>query len=281
VKAVQEREMSGQLGQYRLLGVIGRGSMATVYHAAHPNDERPLALKTIRHDLLDASDHERLRARLRLEAEAGARLAHEGIVGVYEYGEQGAYCYIAMELVEGSSLQQRCEQQERFQIGVALDTTTQLLDALQHAHDRGIWHRDIKPANVLMTASGRIKLTDFGIARTVSSALPNVPDIMGTPGYVAPETYVSDHFDSRADVFAVGVLLYQLLTGLKPFAGRPDEIMFQVCSTTPAPPSVAGHSAALRHFDSLVLKALARNPEDRFASAAQLRAALVQAQRTH
>jgi serine/threonine-protein kinase len=104
---------------------------------------------------------------------------------------------------------------------------------------------------------------------------------MGTPGYVAPETYVSDHFDSRADVFAVGVLLYQLLTGLKPFAGRPDEIMFQVCSTTPAPPSVAGHSAALRHFDSLVLKALARNPEDRFASAAQLRAALVQAQRTH
>ena len=266
-----------RLGKYHLQGVLGRGSMGVLYKSVDPHIKRPVALKTIRRDLLEADVSENFPARFRNEAQAAGSLAHPGIVAVYEYGEEDAYAYIAMEYVEGRSLRECFEQRVAFSVAQIVDMLSQLLEALQYAHDRGVWHRDIKPANILLMANGRIKLTDFGIARIESSMLTRTDAIMGTPGFIAPEMYLTDSFDNRIDLFATGVVLYQLLAGVPPFTGSTDKVMFKVCYETPAPPSVAGHLPAVQPFDAVVMKALARNPAERFPSAAQFLQALGQA----
>jgi eukaryotic-like serine/threonine-protein kinase len=258
------------LGKYPLLGVIGKGSMGILYRSVDPHIKRPVALKTIRRDLLEQAQTENFSARFRIEAQAAGGLAHPGIVSVYEYGEEDAYAYIAMEYIEGRSLRECFEQKMPFSIGQVVSILSQLLEALQYAHDRGVWHRDIKPANILIMTDGRVKVTDFGIARIESSMLTQVGAIMGTPGFIAPEMYLGDTFDSRVDLFAAGVVLYQLLAGTPP--------MFKVCYETPVPPSVAGRLPSLQAFDSVVMRALARQPDDRFTSATQFRAALLEAQ---
>ncbi|HZC87050.1 MAG TPA: serine/threonine-protein kinase, partial [Steroidobacteraceae bacterium] len=189
-------------------------------------------------------------------------------------GEQDAYAYMAMEYVEGRSLLECFEGRVSFSIAQVVDIGSQLLEALQYAHERGVWHRDIKPANILLMSNGRVKVTDFGIARIESSVLTQLGAIMGTPGFIAPEMYLSDSFDSRVDLFAAGVVLYQLLTGTPPFVGSADKVMFKVCCETPLPPSVAGRLPSLRPFDAVVIRALARRPEDRFATAGQFLEAL-------
>jgi serine/threonine-protein kinase len=183
-----------------------------------------------------------------------------------------------MEYIEGRSLRECFEQKAAFSVAQVVNILSQLLDALQYAHERGVWHRDIKPANILIMSNGQVKVTDFGIARIESSMLTQVGAIMGTPGFIAPEMYLCDAFDSRIDVFAAGVVLYQLLAGAPPFVGTAEKVMFKVCYETPLPPSVAGRLPALQPFDAVVLKALAKRPEDRFATAAQFLAALRQAQ---
>ncbi|MFL6601509.1 MAG: serine/threonine protein kinase [Steroidobacteraceae bacterium] len=266
------------LGKYPLLGVIGKGSMGILYRSVDPHIKRPVALKTIRRDLLEQAEAENFSARFRIEAQAAGGLAHPGIVAVYEYGEEDAYAYIAMEYIEGRSLRECFEQKVPFSIGQVVSILLQLLEALQYAHDRGVWHRDIKPANILVMTDGRVKVTDFGIARIESSMLTQVGAIMGTPGFIAPEMYLGDTFDSRVDVFAAGVVLYQLLAGTPPFLGTAEKVMFKVCYETPVPPSVAGRLPSLQAFDSVVMKALARRPEDRFMSAVEFRGALLEAQ---
>ena len=273
---IEEQPAPKQLGKYPLSSVIGKGSMGVLYRSVDPDTRRPVALKTIRRDLLEHDDSESFPARFRLEAQAAGALSHPGIVAVYEYGEQGAYAYIAMEHIEGRSLQQCFEQKTSFSVIEAVNIVSQLLEALQYAHDRGVWHRDIKPANILLTPEGRVKVTDFGIARIESSLLTQVGVIMGTPGYIAPETYLTDTYDGRIDVFAAGAVLYQLLTGTPAYVGTAERIMFEVCYETPLPPSVAGRLLHLQPYDAVVLRALARRPEDRFASAAQFRDALLQ-----
>jgi len=266
-----------QLGKYPLLGVIGKGSMGVLYKSFDPHIRRPVALKTIRRDLLEDDGTENFSARFRNEAQAAGGLAHPGIVAVYEYGEQDAYAYIAMEYVEGRSLRECFEQRVPFSVAQIVDIVSQLLEALQYAHERGVWHRDVKPANILVMGNGRVKVTDFGIARIESSMLTQVGAIMGTPGFIAPEMYLSDAFDSRIDLFAAGVVLYQLLAGVPPFTGSADKVMFKVCYETPVPPSVAGRLVSLQPFDAVVMKALARKPDERFATAAQFLEALRQA----
>jgi serine/threonine protein kinase len=267
-----------RLGKYPLLRVIGKGSMGILYKSVDPHIKRPVALKTIRRDLLVDGDAENFSERFRIEAQAAGSLAHPGIVAVYEYGEEDAYGYIAMEYVEGRSLRDCFEQKVPFTLTQIINILRQLLEALQYAHDRGVWHRDIKPANILITANDQIKVTDFGIARMESSMLTQVGVIMGTPGFIAPEMYLSDTFDNRVDLFAAGVVLYQLLAGTPPFVGTTEKVMFKVCYETPLPPSVVGRLESLQPFDSVVMKALARQPEDRFSSAAQFLGALLQAQ---
>lgn len=266
------------LGKYPLLGVIGKGSMGILYRSMDPHIKRPVALKTIRRDLLEQAQTENFSARFRVEAQAAGGLAHPGIVSVYEYGEEDAYAYIAMEYIEGRSLRECFEQKLPFSIGQVVSILSQLLDALQYAHDRGVWHRDVKPANILVMTDGRVKVTDFGIARIESSMLTQVGAIMGTPGFIAPEMYLGDTFDSRVDLFAAGVVLYQLLAGAPPFLGTAEKVMFKVCYETPVPPSVAGRLPSMHAFDAVVMKALARRPDDRFSSASEFRTALLEAQ---
>src|SRR6266404_1841756 len=275
---ITEQAAPERLGKYPLLSVIGKGSMGIIYKSIDPHIKRPVALKTIRRDLLVDDSNENFSARFRIEAQAAGGLTHPGIVAVYEYGEEGAFAYIAMEYIEGRSLRECFEQKAAFSVAQVVNILSQLLDALQYAHERGVWHRDIKPANILMMSNGQVKVTDFGIARIESSMLTQVGAIMGTPGFIAPEMYLCDAFDSRIDVFAAGVVLYQLLAGAPPFVGTAEKVMFKVCYETPLPPSVAGRLPSLQPFDAVVLKALAKRPDDRFASAAQFLAALRQAQ---
>jgi eukaryotic-like serine/threonine-protein kinase len=276
-KAITEQGAPERLGKYPLLGVIGKGSMGVLYKSVDPHIKRAVALKTIRRDLLEDDGTENFSARFRNEAQAAGSLAHPGIVAVYEYGEDGAYAYIAMEYVEGRSLRECFEQRVAFSVTQVVDVVSQLLDALQYAHERGVWHRDIKPANILIQADGRVKVTDFGIARIESSMLTQVGAIMGTPGFIAPEMYLGDTFDSRIDVFAAGVVLYQLLAGAPPFTGTAEKVMFKVCYETPVPPSVAGRLATLQPFDGVVMRALARDPGERFTTAAQFLQAMKEA----
>jgi predicted Ser/Thr protein kinase len=266
-----------RLGKYPLLSVIGTGSMGVVYKSYDPQMRCAVALKTIRSELLDDATED-LAARFRIEAQATGSLAHPGIVRVYEHGEAEGYAYIAMEFVEGHSLRDCFERKVRFNTAQAVNILSQLLKALQHAHEHGVWHRDVKPGNILLFGDGQVKITDFGIARVEAPSSAQTNTIMGTPGFIAPELYLSDAFDHRSDLFAAGVVFYQLLTGVMPFVGTPEKVMFRVCYETPLPPSVVARQPSLRPFDAVVLKALARSPEDRFASAAEYLEALVSAQ---
>jgi len=266
-----------RLGKYPLLGIIGTGSTAVVYKSVDPEIGRVVALKTIRRELLD-DEIENFPARFRIEAETAAALAHPCIARTYEYGEADGYTYIVMEYVEGHSLRDCFESQVRFNAEQAINIVSQLLKALQYAHEHGVWHRDVKPANILLVTDGLIKVTDFGIARVESLNLAQTDSIMGTPGFIAPEMYLGEAFDQRIDLFAAGVVFYQLLTGVAPFVGTPEKIMFKVCYETPLPASVVTRQGSLRPFDAVVEKALARRPEDRFSSAADFLEALSLAQ---
>jgi serine/threonine-protein kinase len=166
-----------------------------------------------------------------------------------------------------------------FSIGDSVGIMSKLLEALQYAHERGVWHRDIKPANILICRSGRVKIADFGIARAEFSTSDVADDVMGTPGYIAPETYSSETFDNRVDVFAAGAVLYQLFAGVPAFVGTAQQIMLQACYEKPLPPSMTSGLPALRQYDATVLRALAKRPQDRYSSAAEFREALLRAHR--
>jgi eukaryotic-like serine/threonine-protein kinase len=257
--------------------VIGTGSMGVIYRALEPRTRRPIALKTLRGDLIDDPAAEEFVTRLRMEAQAAGRLKHPGIVAVHAHHEARSRAYLSMEYVDAPSLQARLDEGAIFSLPRVVDILVQLLEALQHAHECGVWHRDVKPSNLLLTHDGRVKLADFGIAQIGAPAVSPMEVIMGTPGYIAPETYLSETFDQRVDVFAAGAVLYLLLAGAPPFSGTPHEIMLKVCGEVPAPPSVAGSSRRVQPFDAIVMRALARDRVDRYASAAQFRIALLEA----
>jgi serine/threonine-protein kinase len=269
------------LGKYRVTGVLGEGAMGVVYQGFDPGIQRTVALKTMRRALADNPDADAsgatLAARFRNEAQAAGRLQHPGIVAVYDYGEENDIAYIAMEYVAGATLARYLNQgeQPRFSEADTLSMVVQLLDALDHAHSHGVWHRDIKPANLLLTQDGRLKVADFGIARIASVNLTQVTSIVGTPGYMAPEQLLGRPLDGRADLYAVGVLLYQMLVGHTPFSGSIESLMYRVVNEMPPPPSGVGGFAHGTAYDSLLAKALAKQPETRFADAAAFKAALL------
>ncbi len=273
---VPERTIAPErIGNYALLREIASGAMGVLYESIDLKTGRPVALKVSRRNLLAAEDTPSLLAKIRSEALVAADLHHDGIVSVYDYGEESGYAYIAMEYVAGRSLRDCFECKVNFSIKESVDILAQLLDALQYAHEHRVCHRDIKPANILISRSGQVKLADFGIARTAPSTLDGSEDVMGTPGYVAPETYLSDIVDNRVDVFSAGAVLYQLFTGVPAFVGTAEQIMLQACYERPLPPSMSRGLPALRPYDGVALRALARRPEERYSSAAEFREALL------
>ena len=252
--------------------------MGVVYRGFDPDIRRVVALKTIRKQMGDGAEAAaQSAARFRNEAQAAGRLLHPGIVGVYDFGDDGRVAYIAMEFVEGHTLSQYLAQKVRFTEADVASLAAQLLEALAHAHEHGVWHRDVKPSNVIMTKTGRIKIADFGIARTDTSGLTMANSVLGTPMYMAPEQFMGRPIDHRVDVYGAGVVLYQLLAGRAPFIGPHEALMYKVVNEVPVPPSTLEGAPHGSRFDAVVATALAKDPRERFANASAFRDAVVMA----
>ena len=258
--------MLEHLGKYRVDSILGKGAMGVVYKAFDPFIERVVALKTIRKELFSDSQQADLISRFKNEAQAAGRLNHPNIVMVYDYGEDSDSAYIAMEFVEGAPLNTLMIPERPTALARVHAWMGELLLALEYAHSRGVVHRDIKPANLLITSGAQVKVSDFGIARIESSTLTQTGSMIGTPSYMSPEQFRGETADGRSDVFSSGVLLYQLLTGMRPFTGSSANVMQQILNAHPAPPSTL--LASLGHgYDAIIARALAKAPQDRFASA--------------
>jgi len=263
-----------QLGKYKVVEVIGKGAMGIVYKGYDPVLERHVALKTVRKELVDENLAGQIIARFKNEALASGRLNHPAIVGIYEYGENKQLAYIAMEFVQGRGLRDFLARQERFGLQDVMSIMSRLLDALDYAHEHGVVHRDIKPQNIIMTPDGRLKLADFGIARIDRSNLTQVGSVMGTPAYMSPEQYAGQQVDRRSDIFSCGVVLYELLTGVKPFEGPTETVGYKICHEPHRNPSEINPQGVPEVFDAILTKALAKKPEDRYASARDFAEAL-------
>jgi serine/threonine-protein kinase len=266
-----------QFGKYQVTEILGKGAMGIVYKAFDPNIRRSVAVKTIRKELIEDDRGSTLVARFKHEAQAAGRLSHPGIVAVYEYGEDDDVAYIAMEYVQGNPLREYFNRGTRFEERDAVSVMAQLLDALEYAHEQGVWHRDIKPANIIIMMNGKLKIADFGIARIDSSSLTQTGAVMGTPGYMAPEQYAGQAVDWRADLFSAGVVFYQLLTGARPFSGRAETVAFKICYENPPSPSQLDATRGWERFDPVIATSLAKKPEDRYQTAAEFRAAILEA----
>lgn len=267
-----------RLGKYEIIEVLGEGAMGVVYKGFDPDIRRTVALKTIRRQLIDGSDFAAtIAARFRNEAQSAGRLAHPGIVGIYEYGEDKQVSYIAMEFVEGQSIAQYLLSQIRFANEDIPGLMVQLLDALDHAHAQGVCHRDIKPANVILSRGGMLKIADFGIARIDDGGLTQTSMMLGTPSYMAPEQFLGLPIDARTDLYSAGVLLYVLLVGRPPFSGTQDSLMYKVVHEIPVPPSQVKDTARPHFYDAIVATALAKKAEDRYPNAQAFKQALIQA----
>jgi serine/threonine-protein kinase len=247
-----------------------------VYKGFDAGIGRQVAIKTVRQSLQASPDGELLADRFLNEARAAGRLTHPAIVAVYELGQQDDIAFIAMEYVEGKDLSQILAGNPALSEAFVLKLMVQLLDALEYAHSHGVWHRDIKPANLVVMSDGRLKVTDFGIARIDSAALTQVTSTIGTPGYMAPEQYVGEKFDHRVDLFAAGVLLYRMLCGKPPFAGVAETVMYNIMNTEPQALAELLPVEMAAFYTPVVAQALAKNPANRYPSAAVFRAALLQ-----
>jgi len=262
-----------KLGKYEVRRELGRGAMGVVYEGFDPGIGRRVALKTVRKDQLERDEAQELLSRFKREAQAAGRLNHPNIVAIYEYGEDEGTAFIAMEYVEGRELKDYFDKSEVFPLNEVGRLMGELLSALGHAHEKGIVHRDIKPANIFILNDGRVKVGDFGIARIESSNLTQAGSVLGTPAYMSPEQFMGQTVDGRSDLFSAGVLLYQFLTGEKPFTGQLTTIMHKVLKEEPIAPSELNVQVP-RQFDALVRKALAKRPDERFQSAPAFAAAL-------
>ena len=266
-----------QLGRYRILGELGRGAMGVVYRAEDPVLDRQLAIKTVFVPADDA-DRSEYEARFTQEARAAGKLGHPGIVTIYDVGREGGMVYMAMELLEGVDLGAQAAAR-RFSVPEAVSIAERVADALAFAHDRGVVHRDIKPPNIMLVGGGRVKIMDFGIARMRSSDLKTQTGLMmGTPRYMSPEQVAGRPVDQRSDIFSLGTVLYELLTGTKLFAGDDaTEIMYNVSQLRPVPPSRINRQVPAM-LDLVLAKALEKDANERYQDAhefaADLRACL-------
>ncbi len=262
-----------KLGKYTIRRELGKGAMGVVYEGFDPSIERIVALKTVRADQLGGEDAPEILTRFRREAQAAGRLTHPNIVAVYELGEDAGTTFIAMEFVKGRSLKEFVEQRTRFTTPQLARIMTELLAALDYSHRHGVVHRDIKPANVMILEDGTVKVADFGIARIEQSNLTQTGMILGTPSYMSPEQFMGQTVDGRSDLFSAGVILYEMLTGEKPFSGSATTIMHKVLQEEPLPPSTLNVQVP-RPFDGVVKRALAKRPDERFQTAREFAEAI-------
>src|SRR5947208_9544184 len=263
-------------GRYRILRKLGTGGMANVYLAEDEVLGRRVAIKIL--DDRHAGDDQFVE-RFRREAKNAASLSHPNIVSIYDRGEAEGTYYIAMEYLDGRSLKELIVARGPAPIHLAVDYARQILAAIRFAHRHGIVHRDIKPHNILIDGEGRLKVTDFGIARSGPSQMTEAGSIIGTAQYLSPEQARGAPVDQRSDLYSVGAVLYELLTGNVPFTGStPLEIAMKHLSQIPEPPSRLRPEIP-PDLDRIVVRALAKNPDERYPTAQEMEADLARIER--
>jgi len=248
--------------------------MGIVYEGFDPFIERIVAIKTIQKNLIDKKEAAEILSRFRREAQAAGRLTHPNIVSVYEYGEDGDVAFIAMEYITGIELKEHFDKTVRFQLDDSVRIMAQLLDALEFSHARGVVHRDIKPSNILITKDGQVKIADFGIAKIDSSELTQVGTVLGTPSYMSPEQFLGLAVDCRSDIYSAGVILYQFLTGERPFTGSNMTVIMHKVLNQASSPLHQFNPNLPESMQKVIDKAMAKRPEDRYQAAAEFMKAL-------
>jgi serine/threonine-protein kinase len=266
-----------RIGRYEVLTELGRGAMGVVYQARDPAIGRTVAIKTIRlSDFADPNERERMKERLMREAQSAGVLSHPSIVTIFDFFQEGDTAFVVMEFVNGPTLDRLLATEELPPEGI-LNIFRQTAAALDYAHKKGIVHRDIKPSNLMIHEDGVPKITDFGVAKISSHHMTQAGSILGTPNYMSPEQVQGQTVDGRADQFALAVIAYEVLTGEKPFVGDAmPTVLFKIVKESPMPAQHVNPSLGLK-IDSVIAKALSKDPDDRFPSVCDFVNALTRA----
>lgn len=270
------------IGRYQILSEIGHGAMGSVYRAQDPAMDRTVAIKTILAAALTGPLAQEYRERFIREARAAGRLTHPGIVAVYDVSEQDGMPYLVMEYVAGRSLAAAMDASERFSFDRIYELGNQLADAIGYAHRNGVIHRDIKPANILLAAPGpgeqeRAKIADLGVAKLTASQITTTGQLLGTPAFMPPEQFTGAPIDGRADLFSLGVILYWLATGDKPFAGDTiTAVSYKIVHSEPAPPRRINPAVPVA-LERIIMKCLEKDPATRYTTGEALAADLAAA----
>jgi eukaryotic-like serine/threonine-protein kinase len=267
-----EIKVMPEFGRYEVVEEIGRGAMGAVYKANDPVMDRVVAIKTILATALAGPQAEEYRERFKREAKAAGRLSHPGVVTVYDVGVQDDTPYLVMEFVPSRTLESAIDSGERFSIERTMELGQQLASALGYAHKNGVVHRDIKPANVLLTAETpeRAKITDFGVAKLSAAQATSTGALLGTPAFMAPEQFTGMGVDGRSDLFSLGVVLYWMATGDKPFSGDTiTAVSYKIVHTEPIPPRTLNRAISPA-FESVLMKCLEKDPAERYQSGDEL-----------
>jgi len=265
------------LGRYLIEREIGKGAMGKIYLAFDPKLDRRVVIKTVCFNLAASeADTAALKDRIYREARAIAKLSHPNIVVVYDVEDDKELSYIVMEHLEGRDLRQALQSEHCFDYSRAIKIVAQVCSALDYAHQAGIIHRDIKPSNIMLLPDDKAKVTDFGIAKIADNFSLTLPGhVLGTPSYMAPEQFEEEAFDGRADIFSLGVVFYELLTGSRPFAGDSlAALAYKIVHKIHIPPSLQNVELPLE-LDEIVHRALAKQPEERYQTAQEFREALL------
>lgn len=261
------------IGRYEVLETLARGGMGVVYKARDPLIDRVVAIKTLGMGL-SPIEAETFHRRFAREAKSAGKLNHRNIITIHDMGESEEGAYIAMEYLPGRSLRDLLDAGAVLPPEKVADIGVQVAEGLAYAHQHEIVHCDIKPGNVMVLEDGTVKITDFGIARLPTGSRTFAGNVLGSPRYISPEQIVGRPVDARSDLFSLGAVIYEMLTGVPPFDGTSiDEILFQVINDTPQAPSERNASLP-REFDAIVARAMSKAPDDRYESAAALAAAL-------
>lgn len=262
--------MIKELGRYQIISELGQGAMGVVYKAKDPLIDREVAIKTINLSLAQ-EEREEYEARFYQEAKAAGRLSHPNIVTIYDVGRTDDIAYIAMEYLHGRELRDILNDNRILPIAQVIDIIAQVAMGLSYAHEHDIVHRDIKPSNVMVIRDGHVKITDFGIARMASAAVRTQTGmVLGSPKYMSPEQVMGKLTDQRSDIFSLGVMLYEMLTGQAPFMGENvNAIMYQTLNAVPAAPSTMNVDVP-EMLNFIVAKALAKDLDSRYQNAREL-----------
>ncbi len=266
-----------KIGKYTVVDLLGKGAMGIVYKALDPDIDREVAIKTIRFDLIsDESEKNELMLRFMREARAAGKLLHPNIITIYDVAKEEDMTYIVMQYVEGLSLQKWITSRKKIAIQDIVRLMIQICEALDYAHRNGIVHRDIKPANILLENNGKSFIVDFGVAHVEMSTMTQTGATIGTPSYMSPEQVMGKKIDKRSDIFSLGTILYELLSGRKPFEGESITTVIYKIVNEEAPPLSQARKDIPPDFWPIIQKALAKDPEKRYSSCTEMAADLRQ-----